>query len=429
MMILPKLFDRPESASRTIFMSMPSTLSRHQFSSPRAALGCIHLAVQASGRGGRLTPYLRGVAIGNAVEVADSAVSVDLPIDRLPHVSLPADIRIGWDDGTDATLPLTIRTEAEAVALTGVGALENVSVIFRNGMVQGTALNRRNGVERPLILGRINGTLLRPVDVRFQSVHETGGAVIAFSMPVDPTDFSAEGGVLELLHAPSMIILWRTALGSVGAGEEISIIETKRRLSEAEHRLSNTLCQVETRLSQSILRQNQVLEDVVTYMLALIHDRANRAENEDDPDRKAARDLIALASTETTQATDERLAVIGPLSPFMGWGWSAAEFNRDRIELRRMRTAASVLNPRPERKVDRIALTVVEATSEALANLGVQTDGQARDLSLSLHEGTPCTALVMLDPPISVGVLSLSCTSPQDGIAVQDVRFFYVQDL
>lgn len=410
-------------------MSMPSTLSRHIFSAPRSTLGCIHLTVETTGRGGRLTSFLRGVAMGDPVDVADNAIAVELPVDRFPHVRLPADIRIGWEDGADATPPLTVKTVAEAVALTGNGTLENVSVLFRNGMVQGTALNRRNGVERPLILGRVNGTLLRPVDVRFQSAHETGGAIIAFAMPVDPTDFSAEGGVLELLHAPSMTILWRTALGPAGTGEEGAVIETRRRLSEAEQRLADTLGQVETRLSQSILRQNQVIEDIVAYMLALIHDRANRPENENDPDRKAARDLIALASAETAPRDDGRLAVVGPLSPFMGWGWSAAELSRDRIELRRMRTAASVLNPRPERKVDKIALTVVEAAPESLASLGVQADGQPCDVLLSLSGGTPCTALIVLDPPISVGLLSLSCTTPQDGIAVQDVRFFYAQDL
>ncbi|WP_292229848.1 hypothetical protein [Brevundimonas sp.] len=401
---------------------------RHQFQSPLRTLGGLRLQVRTTGRGGQLTPYLRGVPLGRPVNVGDEDVLVELEVERLPHVTLPAEIRVAWEDGSEASSPLAIISEAEAVALTGNGALEEVSATLQNGMVKGRALNRRNGVERPVILGRINGVLLRPVEVGPPSAHEGGGAIVTFTMPIEPSDFSAEGGVIELIHAPAMTTLWRTVLAP-HQSEEAAAVETRRRLTETEQRLAGIAAQIETRLGQELRRQNQLIEDVVAYMLALIHDRANRSETPDDGDREQARRLIESASTVSGSADDETLAVVGPLSPFMGWGWSVPELNRDRIELRRMQTAATVLNPHPERKVERIALTVLEGSTVVLSQLSAQTDGQTRKIQASEELGAPFTASLVLTPPLSVGLLSLAAPMSQEGLAVQDVRFFYVRDL
>lgn len=397
---------------------------RHQFAPPGVSTGSIRLQVKTSGRGGRLTPYLRGVPLSEGMEVVSDDTVINLAVERLPHVTLPAEIRIGWDDGTDACPPLILSTEAEAVSLAGNGVLEEISVVFQNGMVKGQAVNYRNGVERPMILGRVNGVLLRPVDVRLRSAHEAGGAVVAFSMPVDPSDFSSEGGVLELVHAPEMTVLWRSALAPVEDPVAASV-ETRRRLAEAEQRMASLLSQLETRLGQDVRKQNQLIEDVVSYMLALIHDRANRSEVPGDTDRNQARRLINLASSTSNETDDDTLAVVGPISPFMGWGWSSAELNRDRIELRRMHTSATVLNPHPERKVARIALTVVDAAPEAMTSLRLQADGAPVPLQTPTDQAPPCTISAFLQPPLSVSLINLTSGASRDGLAIRDIRFFY----
>ena len=398
---------------------------RHQFAPPSLSTGYIRLQVKTSGRGGTLTPYLRGVPLGEGVKVASDDTVIDLAVERLPHVALPAEIRIGWDDGTDACSPLILSTEAEAVSLAGNGVLEEVSVVFQNGMVKGRAVNHRNGVERPVILGRINGVLLRPVDVRLRSAHEAGGGVVAFSMPVDPSDFSSEGGVLELVHAPAMTVLWRSALAPVEDPVAASV-ETRRRLAETEQRMASLVSQLETRLGQDVRKQNQLIEDVAAYMLALIHDRANRSEAPEDMDRNQARRLIELASSVCNESDDDTLAAVGPLSPFMGWGWSAAELSRDRIELRRMHASATVLNPHPERKVGRIALTVMDGAPEAIASLRLQADGGTPvPLQTPTDQGPPYTVSAVMQPPLSVSLINLTGGASKDGLAIRDIRFFY----
>lgn len=397
---------------------------RHQFAPPTFSSGCIRLRVKTSGCGGRLTPYLRGIPLGEGVEIAYDDIVIDLAIERLPHVALPAGIRIGWDDGTDACPPLIISNETEAVSLAGNGVLEEVSVVFQSGMVKGQAVNHRNGIERPVILGRINGVLLRPVDVRLRAAHEAGGAVVTFAMPVDPSDFSSEGGVLELVHAPEMTVLWRSALAPVEDPVAASA-EIRRRLAETEQRMASLVSQLETRLGQDVRKQSQLMEDVVAYMLALIYDRANRPEAPDDADRNQAKRLIDLASSASNDANDDTLAAIGPLSPFMGWGWSAPELSSDRIELRRMYTSATVLNPHPERKVTRIALTVMEGAPEAMASLRLRADGAPVPLHTPTDQEPPYTVSAVFQPPFSISLINLTSGASREGLAIRDIRFFY----
>src|SRR5690606_17197274 len=113
--------------------------------------------------------------LGEPVALSLIDTHVDLPIAHIPHAKLPADIRIGWDDGLDASDPLTIRSEAQATALAGSGDLLNLNVSFTRGQVRGTARNPINGLVTPVILGRINGNLMRHVRSEVVSANPEGG--------------------------------------------------------------------------------------------------------------------------------------------------------------------------------------------------------------------------------------------------------------
>lgn len=378
--------------------------------------GAIQLVSREVLSGGQLQAYVRGVALGDPVTITDGDSRVRVPVVRFPHVDFPAEIRIGWADGRDAVTPIRVDGPDVVATLIGQGDLTEVAVQFRNGLIIGTARNRANGVTVPMLIGRVNGTLLRTVDTRLSGADDTGGSEVRFTLPVEASDFSDRGASFEILHAPSLECIWRSVLAPADTVMSGGIV-TDIRLSEAERKLADASLALETKLNAKIARQNRLIEDISAHLLSLLGDGSA------DP-REQARQLIAR--TGMTSIADASVGVVGALSPYLGWGWSDAELSSDRIEQRRMGAAATVLNPYPDRAVATIAITVTEGSPEALAALSAQIDGREAAIALPQIGGTPCTVTVRPKDGSSLSLLSLSCTAPRGGIAVQDIRFFYV---
>lgn len=381
----------------------------------RFTTGGLQLARRDGAATGRLQAFVRGVALGDPIAVTSGDSHILVPVERFPHVEFPAEIRIGWEGGTDALAPIRIDDASPIATLIGQGQLSEVAVQFRNGLIVGSARNRSNGVDHPVLIGRVNGTLLRPVDVRFSAPDDTPGSVLRFTLPVEASDFSDRGVSFEILHAPSLECVWRTVLAPSDTLLDGGIV-TDIRLAEAERKLADASLALETKLNAQIARQNNLIEDITAHLLALINDK-------DANNRDQARQLIAR--TGAAMASDDAVGVVGVLSPYLGWGWSDPELSRDRIEQRRMGAAASVLNPHPQRQVTSIAVTVTEATLEGLAALSAQIDGREAQIEAARTGGAPCTVSISPQGGSSLSVLSLSCTAPRGGIAVQDIRFFY----
>jgi len=393
---------------------MTSSLSSSPLAFEMFTAGAIQLVQQGAGTSGRLQAFVRGVPLGAPVEFSSEDSRILVPVERFPHVEFPAEVRISWADGQDAVTPIRVDGANVVAGLVGQGTLSEVSVQFRNGLIVGTARNRANGVTVPMLMGRVNGTLLRAVETRLSGADDTGGASFRFTLPVEASDFSDRGASFEILHAPSLECIWRSVLAPadtlMGGG-----IVTDIRLSEAERKLADASLAFETKLNAKVARQNRLIEDLTAHLLSLI--------GKDADAREQARRLISDTARE--EPADTTVGVVGTLSPYMGWGWSDAGLSADRIEQRRMGAAATVLNPHPDRPVKAIAVSVTEASPEALAALRGQTDGREAAVELPKVGGAPCTVTVRPQDGSSVSLVSLSCTAPRGGIAVQDIRFFY----
>lgn len=410
-----------------------SESTKTAFYPPVIGSGLIRLRVRERGRVGQLCAYLRGVPLGEPVALSATDTHVDLPIARIPHAKLPADIRIGWDDGQDASDPLTIRSEAQATALAGSGDLLDINVNFTRGQVRGTARNPINGLVAPMIIGRLNGSLMRHVRSEVVSANPEGGSIIAFDMPVDANDFTSEGGVIELLLAPSMRTLWRHGLGPVG-DEQQEAIKLLRQAATVEHTLRGAMADIEARIGQRMATQSQLFEDVVTYLLALIHDRAAVTDTAvEGPDREMARALLAKAAAPEA-VSPSQVSVVGVASTFMGEGWSDIVLTDHRIEVRRFSSGATVLNPCPLRPVSKVVVTAVEGSEEALAQLHALFDAAPARIKISAVSAAPCSIVVTPDvkqgqEPGSISLLTLINPEGRSTVAVQDVRFHYADVL
>ncbi len=410
-----------------------SESTKTAFYPPVIGSGLIRLRVRERGRGGQLCAYLRGVPLGEPVALSATDTHVDLPIARIPHAKLPADIRIGWDDGQDASDPLTIRSEAQATALAGSGDLLDINVDFTRGQVRGTARNPINGLVAPIIIGRLNGSLMRHVRSEVVSANPEGGSIIAFDMPVDANDFTSEGGVIELLLAPSMRTLWRHGLGPVG-DEQQEAIKLLRQAATVEQTLRGAMADIEARIGQRMATQSQLFEDVVTYLLALIHDRAAVTDTAvEGPDREMARALLAKAAAPEA-VSPSQVSVVGVASTFMGEGWSDIVLTDHRIEVRRFSSGATVLNPCPLRPVSKVVVTAVEGSEEALSQLHALFDAAPAQIKISAVSAAPCSIVVTPDvkqgqEPGSVSLVTLINPEGRSTVAVQDVRFHYADVL
>lgn len=411
-----------------------SDTNKTTFHPPVMGNGLIRLRVNERGVGGRLCAYLRGVPLGEPTEISQHDTYVDLPVTRIPHAKLPTEIRIGWEDSSEASAPLTIRSEAEAANLAGQGDLVDVKVNFTRGQVRGTARNPINGLATPMIIGRINGGMMRQVRTEVVSANPEGGASIAFDMPVDANDFTADGGTIELLLAPSMKTLWRYGLGPVGDAQQ-EAIKLLRQATSLEHNVRGAVADIETRLGLRISAQSQLFEDVVTYLLALIHDRAaSQKKTSGDPDREMARALLNKSVRPPAEATANQIAVVGVASPFMGQGWSDVLLTEHRIEVRRFSTAATVLNPYPHRPVAKIVVTLVEGSTDNIGQLHALFDAEPAQINVAGVAAAPCSIvvtskLIQGQEPETIGLLTLISAEGLSPVAVQDVRFHYADIL
>lgn len=397
-----------------------SDAPRTTFHAPEISQGAVLLRRHTHGSGGKVTAYLRGVPLGDAVEVEQQDI-VYVPVVRLPHVPLPTEIRLGWEDGSEASEALTVVDSLEATTLCGEGALVDVDASITNGYLRGTARNPYNGVAAPKLFARINGTVERQVRSKVTGPNPEGGANIQFEMPIDAKDFTTEGGVIELVFATSQQRLWHIALGPV-AETHADAIKVLRQASLIDHTLRARLAETEGRLGARMAVQEQLVEDVTTYLLALIHDRAALGQ-QSAQDRELARSLLTkLIPAEAPQA-EAASALVDMASPYWGKGWSDPIRTNEGLDARQFTSAATVLCPQPLRAVHQIVLSVIEAKSAAVQQLQALCDADQADLSIVGVDEAPCTVVITPKVPVPVRILTLVGNAGSGAVAVQGVRF------
>src|SRR5262245_22105027 len=96
-----------------------------------------------------IVAYMNGIKVGeNYIAGAfDAGEMIEYPIQYLPHVDLPVEIRFArMRDGAEIASPFTIKTREDAIALVGLGDLRIESLSIEYGVVRGMATNRVNGL-------------------------------------------------------------------------------------------------------------------------------------------------------------------------------------------------------------------------------------------------------------------------------------------
>lgn len=382
--------------------------------------------------GQTIRAYVRGIPLGEAV-VGPGTTDGELiiPINRFPWVSLPCEIRLAGADGLDAAPVLVLTRSEQVYRLAGPGTIEDVDIRIDGGQINGTAANRINGFNAPMLIGRVNGAGFRPINVQPVRPRGDGGCSITFSMKLERDDFSAEGAHYEVLFLPSMTSIWSMTLAPAESTAPDLMLEIQERLTSAERRTSIAISNISARLDSEIERQNQVVQNVTAYLSSLILDRINASLSGHDESATIARKIIEAARLEAGTIGAASHSVVGVESPFLGAGWSRVKEDKRRIHVRWMASTATLFNPHPDRPVASIILTISDTHDQLLErDLTVLCDGQPSDITVTPSDQTPCTVTISPAAGDRVHLVALlaspnTSTDPEQKLALVDATFRY----
>lgn len=346
--------------------------------------------------GQTITAYVRGIPIGEAVAAPlGSDGSVFIPVNRFPWVNLPCEIRLAGPDGLDAA-PILVLTRSEQIyRLAGPGSIQDVNVRIEGGQINGTATNRINGFNTPMLIGRVNGAGLRPINVQPVRPLDDSGCSVSFSMTVERDDFSTEGARYEVLFLPSMTSIWSTTLAPSENTAPDVMIEVQDRLQLSERRTSTSISQLHSRIEAKFEQQDQIIQNVTAYLISLVLDTVNSSSSKQDEGETIADQIIAAARLEAGVATANSYSVVGVDSPFLGAGWSSLTEDKRRIRVRWMASTATLFNPHPDRPVASITLTISDTRGQLLeTDFSALCDGQPSTVSVSPEDRAPCSVTI-----------------------------------
>jgi hypothetical protein len=355
-----------------------------------------------------ITAYVRGIPIGSARVSGrlKPGEHVDIPIDYLPWVELPAEIRFA-DSSARLPIPggLKISSPEEALLLVGPGdiAISNVSV--EQGMLRGSGSNLINGLSRPTMYARINGLVVRPIVTDPPRLLDDGGCSFQFAMQLLPTDLVDSGITIDIhvlgVDAPVSSVTFSRMLVTE---QEKRLIELEGRLQETQQTAALQVASLKTDFDARLARIERRIETFIEYASSFMLDRVAAVTVPTTPGAKAVddvaikakmdafRSLVSTASTPedssvSTQAGDNYSNL--PLhSSMFAFGWYDIE-RTEEAEFRWMSPRAIVFNPEPNRLVSEVILLVaglyrtsapsLKASFDArAARAKVEADGQGR---------------------------------------------------
>lgn len=350
--------------------------------------------------GQEVTAFVRGVPIGKATipAIERGRGEVVIPIEQFPWVGLPCEIRLEGQDGLDVAPILVLGRSEQIYRVAGPGVLQDVDVRIVEGLIKGTAVNRINGFNRPMLIGRVNGATLRPINVQPVRPLDDGGCLVSFSMNLERDDFSAEGVRYEVLFLPSMAPIWSTTLAPVDQVAPDVMVEVEERLAASERRAATSASRFVSRFESDLQKQNDVIENLTAYLSSLILDRINVASSAPEDANTIATTILATARSNAGSGATASHAVVGVDSPFLGGGWSQIYEDKRRLPIRWMASTATIFNPHPERQVASILLTIAETRGQTLSSdLTVLCDGQVAAVEIAPVNEAPCTITIV--PP------------------------------
>lgn len=420
-----------------------------RFSAPRVEPGRIVLECQSGGNlGSVLRAFVDGIPIGSSAPLAriTPGQTVALAIECFPCLALPCSVRFSDESGAiDLSPPLVLKSASAVERLVGPGKIEEVKIALRGGAISGTGINRINGVGRPMLVGRINGTELR--EVQFESVRprEQGGSHIAFTMRRDVADLTETGATYEILALPELAVLGQIAFDREDAGVlKGAVTRVDTTVNNLSKRVDFELARAAELAERRHQEQRRLLEGVVEYLVALVYDRVAVAEQMTGPVEAASKvaadeaisgfhQMLAQLSQGKTIADRLDYCAVRPDMAYFANGWSWLEQDSKGFDFRWMGLGGVVYNPHPNRPVSQVTVTIGLSYGKQDPIITAMLDATKVDVEIvPSPDGPPYTLRILPPSPghaIPAQVLRLTSAiggRPSEDGGTDDERFLSI---
>ncbi len=385
------------------------------FGSPQVARGCLALvALRDVSPEADLVAWVDGVEIGRRIDqnAIRAGQIVEIPCHYFPNRELPCEVRIGTEGGVrDAAPGLILRDTDEVEALVGPGTLDEVRLKIVNGVLEGTAVNARNGLGRPPLVCRVNGHLLRYVDHVAARKRDSGGAYLTFRMPLGAADITADGVTYELLQLPNLALLGSYAFTRRDAtAASLTLVRLNSVLESLSKRLDFEMGRLREECNLQVQEMDATLEGVMNYILALASDEI--AKPPQVREAEAATAFRKIAEQAKALPRQPRSVHVRPSASYFVDGWFEVEIDNRGYEFRWMGLEASLLNPNPSWPVASVTLTIGATARPGEPQIEALFDAEAATVRvLASSNGAPYTVEIVPHSDISTlsFVLYLRC--------------------
>lgn len=406
-----------------------------------------------------IVAYVQGIRAGEshlqgALKAGDI---IEFPIDYLPWVELPAEIRfVRKGDDVEIGAPFELRTIDEATMLVGTGELVVDNLTISQGIVRGVVFNKINGLLKPQLFARINGVIPRAVGLEEPRLMDEGGASFRFAVQLLPIDINDSGLSIELFAVGSHTPL-ASAVLSRPADDELDrrLIALDARVQQIQDASSFHIKSLRTELKEQVTDIQQRVDAFIEYASSFIFDRIAGERREASAPVDAAlqsqidslKSFIHATPTVSPGAKKGEAAVpttatyVDLNSDLFTLGWYAVEVV-DGSGFRWMSRTGIIFNPDPGRIVSEVLIVIDKVYGATFPLLSCYFDAQPAALDLTDDPATSqfVARLRWRDdtPPVPVQTIRIESqvsASPAQSegsndqrilsIAIREVSFFY----
>ncbi len=406
-----------------------------------------------------IVAYVQGIRAGESrfQGTLRAGDIIEFPIDYLPWVELPAEIRfVRKEDDIEISPPFELRTVDEAVMLVGTGQLEVENVTVSQGIVRGVVFNKVNGLLKPQLFARINGVIPRAVDMEEPRLMDEGGASFRFAIQLLPIDINDSGLSIELFAVGSQTPLASLVL-SRPADDELDrrLIALDARVQQIQDASSFHIKSLRTELKEQIEEIQQRVDAFIEYASSFIFDRiaGERRENSAPVDPALQSQIDSLKSFIHSSAASAGLpkrseaavpttaTYVDLSSDLFTLGWYAVEVVEGN-GFRWMSRTGIIFNPDPGRVISEVLIVVDKVYGATFPLLNCYFDALPAALDivedpatsrfmarLQWREGTPAIPVqtIRIESQVSASPAQAEGGSDQRilSIAIREVSFFY----
>lgn len=384
--------------------------------------------------GAAILVHCRGIEVGRRPLYGSLAAGteIEVPVERLPRVALPAELRFSLGaEGPEVAPPWPLPNPAAALALLGPGEVVVEELRLEQGVLRGFATDRVNGLLEPVMFARINDSGARGVVVERPSPLPEGGCAFRFSLPLEPGDLNETGLSVAIHLVGQEAPVARYAYARIGLeGPVPRLAELESRIERLERGAASTLRQMQEELRRQIALQRERTDAFIEAAASLLLDRlagAAAAPVQTPPADgaiAALHRLVAAASAAPPPAEPlllGRRAEIPSAAGNLAIGWHQPEQDEGG-PFRWMADTALVVNPEPFRRVAAVTLTVRHLYGAEEPGLSGAFDGTPAAVAVSRDATTGRFAVRLTPEGGPVACQGLRLESPHAGCPERDGR-------